>query len=60
MSEDAAKQIRDGLFWFGFWLMIGLSNFGESRLKISFDENSKEEIQIIIDELFVSEDKNDA
>lgn len=29
MSEGAAKHIGMGIAWFGFWLMIGLANFGE-------------------------------
>ncbi|MDH5183391.1 MAG: hypothetical protein OEX12_05820 [Gammaproteobacteria bacterium] len=29
MSEAAGKHIGQGLAWFGFWMMIGLANFGE-------------------------------
>ena len=29
MSEEAARHIGVGLAWMGFWLMIGLANFGE-------------------------------
>lgn len=29
MNEEAAKHLGHGLAWFGFWLMIGLANFGE-------------------------------
>ncbi len=29
MTEKAAKYIGRGMAWCGFWLMIGLANFGE-------------------------------
>lgn len=35
MNEDAARHIGSGIAWFGFWLMIGLANFGEKPSGVS-------------------------
>ena len=29
MNDEAGKYIGKGLAWLGFWLMIGLVNFGD-------------------------------
>lgn len=51
MSEEAAKHIGTGLAWLGFWLMIGLANFGESYFSIRIDENSRTVIEKMLERL---------
>ena len=34
MSDEAGKHIGMGLAFMGFWLMIGLANFGEKYIYI--------------------------
>lgn len=50
MSEEAAEKIGMGLAWFGFWLMIGLANFGEHHISIRLDENSRTLIEQAIEQ----------
>jgi hypothetical protein len=38
MGDQAGKYIGKGIAWLGFWLMIGLVNFGEGfSLKPTFN-----------------------
>ena len=37
MNEKAGQHIGSGLAWMGFWLMIGLANFGEEPVITAID-----------------------
>jgi hypothetical protein len=39
--ERAGAHIGSGLAWMGFWLMIGLSNFGEEPAVNIYDQTVK-------------------
>ena len=49
MGEGAGKHIGEGLAWMGFWLMIGLANFGESPIKVNM-ENVEQKVQEVVDD----------
>ena len=38
MSDEAGKHIGSGIAWLGFWLMIGLANFGEEPVVSVYDK----------------------
>jgi len=38
MDGEAGKHIGEGIAWLGFWLMIGLSNFGEEPIVTVYDQ----------------------
>ncbi len=37
MNAEAGKHIGGGIAWLGFWLMIGLANFGEEPIAAVID-----------------------
>ena len=48
MSDEAARHIGSGIAWFGFWLMIGLANFGEEPVVSVYDQ-TVEAVKSVID-----------
>jgi len=50
MSENAAKHLGQGLAWFGFWLMIGLANFGEEPVKVSVYDQAVDAVKSVIND----------
>lgn len=48
MNEEAGKHIGSGIAWFGFWLMIGLANFGEEPVVSVYDQ-TVEAVKSVID-----------
>jgi hypothetical protein len=48
MSDEAGRHIGSGLAWMGFWLMIGLANFGEQPTVNVYDK-TVEAVKSVID-----------
>tara|TARA_R110000851_G_scaffold313566_1_gene475227 strand:- start:362 stop:520 length:159 start_codon:yes stop_codon:yes gene_type:complete len=49
MHSEAAKHIGSGIAWFGFWLMIGLSNFGEEPSNVSIYDQTVNAVKSVIE-----------
>lgn len=43
------SDLGTGIAWAGFWIMIGLSNFGENRINhvLSFDSKVEQKVEVI-------------
>ena len=41
MDKEAGNHIGHGLAWMGFWLMIGLANFGEEPVSALCEKAAK-------------------
>lgn len=50
MDAKAGEHIGSGLAWMGFWLMIGLANFGEEPIVSVYNETVKAVKSVIDDE----------
>jgi len=50
MDKEAGMHIGQGLAWMGFWLMIGLANFGEEPIVSVYDQTVKAVESVISDE----------
>ena len=50
MNEEAAKHIGSGIAWFGFWLMIGLANFGEELPSVSIYDQTVDAVKSVIEQ----------
>jgi len=49
MNDEAGRHIGDGLCWFGFWLMIGLANFGERPIQHIETKGIVEKVEVLLD-----------
>jgi hypothetical protein len=49
MNERAAQHIGSGIAWLGFWLMIGLANFGEEPASVSIYDQTVNAVKSVID-----------
>ena len=49
MGENAAKHIGNGICWFGFWLMLGLANFGEKPIEVNVFDQTVEAVKSVIE-----------
>ena len=50
MSEEAGRHIGSGLGWMGFWLMIGLANFGEEPVSVSIYDQTVDAVKSVIED----------
>jgi hypothetical protein len=48
MTKEAAEQIGSGMAWLGFWLAIGLANFGEEPATVSIYDQTVSAVKSVV------------